>query len=203
MRYSNEGAFGLQGDTTPELCARWISAGSFYTFTRSHSTHDAIPQELYRWPEVARAARNALSLRYQLLPHLYTAFARMHACGGTVMRPAWWTVDDSVPSHADGPAMQEPVCRVPPGGGEGGGEVPQRLPEMAGELDQWLWGDSVMVTPVVHEGARERDVQVWLAAGACDCMHACMHSAAGRAAVSTRAATLSRSACMNVAPVFQ
>ena len=152
---------------------------------------------------MARAARNALSLRYQLLPHLYTAFARAHACGGTVMRPTWWTVDDSMPSHADGPAMPEPVCRVPAGGGEGGAEVPQRLPEMAGELDQWLWGDSVMVTPVVHEGERERDVQVRLAAGACDCMHACKNSAAGSAAVSTRAVISTRSTCINVATVFQ
>lgn len=172
----------LQESTTPELCARWISVGSFYTFTRSHSTHDAIPQELYRWPEVARAARNALSLRYQLLPHLYSALARTHACGGTVMRPTWWTTAASPGSHhgdsqppagrthsaqqsaggVGGDSMIS-LCGVPGRGGDGknGAEhTPLRVSEMAGELDQWLWGDSVMMTPVVHEGMRARDVQV-------------------------------------------
>ena len=98
----------VQGSTTPELCARWISVGSFYTFTRSHSSRHAIPQELYRWPEVARAARNALSLRYQLLPQLYTAFSRAHACGGTVMRPIWWSGGAHASCSACMCAMHQP-----------------------------------------------------------------------------------------------
>eukprot|EP00892_Ulva_mutabilis_P001883 jgi/Ulvmu1/11696/UM008_0106.1 len=167
---------GFMGSTTPELCARWISVGSFYTFTRSHSTHDAIPQELYRWPEVARAARNALSLRYQLLPHLYSALAHTHACGGTVMRPIWWTggsfgvrgdsgqhsrshPDTARPfwcatGHLNWVSSAEPgraSAQPPPGR--------MRRPD-EGEIDQWLWGDGVMVTPVVRQGARERDVQI-------------------------------------------
>lgn len=149
----------MQESTTPELCARWISAGSFYTFARSHSNRDAIPQELYRWPEVARAARNALSLRYQLLPYLYTAFARAHACGGTVMRPIWWTT-----GHSSG---RDSWC----GGGTGdrGTDLGSmghaaswrlRVTEISGEVDQWLWGDSVMVTPILYEGKRDRNVEV-------------------------------------------
>jgi hypothetical protein len=91
----------VQGSTWPELCARWISAGSFYTFSRNHNDIGGTPQELYRWPEVASAARNALSLRYQLLPYLNSQFARVHACGGTVMRPIWWNVpDDAVSTGA-------------------------------------------------------------------------------------------------------
>jgi len=86
------------------------------------------------------------------------------------MRPTWWTSTDSTGSH-HGDSSSPPgrtgadsilsVCGDSAGGDGGAEGTCLRVAEMAGELDQWLWGDSVMVTPVVHKGMRARDVQVW------------------------------------------
>lgn len=81
---------GFSGDTNEELCARWISAGAFYTFSRNHNTIGAAPQELYRWPSVAAAARTALGLRYRLLPYLYTSHYAATAWGGSVAKPVFF-----------------------------------------------------------------------------------------------------------------
>ncbi|EIE26263.1 hypothetical protein COCSUDRAFT_64412 [Coccomyxa subellipsoidea C-169] len=112
---------GFLGITTEELCARWISAGAFYPFARSHSDLTSGYQELYRWPKVTEAGRNALGLRYQLLPYLYTAFRHTAGHGCPLARPLFfgWPQDAT-----------------------------------ARDVDsQWLMGDSVLVTPVLDEGA--------------------------------------------------
>lgn len=90
---------GFQGDTTPELCARWAAMGAFYPFSRDHSDLHAGYQELYRWPEVARAGRQALALRYRLLPYLYTALRTAHATGAPIMRPLWMAFPGCQATH--------------------------------------------------------------------------------------------------------
>lgn len=114
-------------------------AGAFYTFSRNHNTLGAVPQELYQWPEVAAAARNSLSLRYSLLPYLFTLFALAHRDGGTVLQPLFWsTPQDMTARQAQG---------------------------------QWLWGTDVMVSPVLVERARAREVYLpegdWLCWAGC------------------------------------
>lgn len=47
-------------------------------------------QELYGWPKVAEAGRNALGLRYQLMPYLYTAFRHTAGHGCPLARPVFF-----------------------------------------------------------------------------------------------------------------
>ncbi|XP_074410899.1 lysosomal alpha-glucosidase isoform X1 [Zonotrichia albicollis] len=94
---------GFLGDTNEELCVRWTQLGAFYPFMRNHNDHGNRPQEPFVFSPPAQAAmRNALRLRYSLLPFLYTLFHRAHSAGETVARPLFlefptdpntWAVD--------------------------------------------------------------------------------------------------------------
>jgi alpha-glucosidase (family GH31 glycosyl hydrolase) len=64
-----------------------MQLGAFYPFSRNHNTIGARPQEPYLWESVARASRNALNIRYYLLPFYYTLFYQAHKFGATVVRP--------------------------------------------------------------------------------------------------------------------
>ncbi|KAL0030915.1 hypothetical protein WJX79_000844 [Trebouxia sp. C0005] len=91
---------GFLGNTTEELCGRWVSAGAFYPFARDHNTLGAAPQELYLWESVADAGRRAIKMRYQLLPHLYTAFHQANKLGTPVARPLWFAYPQDPATHA-------------------------------------------------------------------------------------------------------
>ncbi|ERE69027.1 lysosomal alpha-glucosidase-like protein [Cricetulus griseus] len=94
---------GFLGDTSEELCVRWTQLGTFYPFMRNHNDYKSKPQEPYRFSETAQQAmRKAFTLRYALLPYLYTLFHGAHIRGDTVARPLFlefpedpntWSVD--------------------------------------------------------------------------------------------------------------
>lgn len=113
---------GFQLNTTPELCARWVSMGAFYPFARSHSDRHSSRQELFLWPEVADAGRAALKQRYRLLPYIYTTMRKAHDTGAPAMRPLWMNFPEVAQTHLND--------------------------------RQFMFGDSLLVTPVLNEGAR-------------------------------------------------
>lgn len=68
-----------------------MELGAFYPFSRNHNTDDAIDQDpVALGPAVVDASRKALTVRYLLLPYLYTLFWHAHADGTTVARPLFF-----------------------------------------------------------------------------------------------------------------
>jgi alpha-glucosidase len=112
---------GFAGNTDEELCNRWMQLSAFFTFYRNHNVLGAISQEAYVWASVAKAAKDAMHIRFQLLPYIYTLMYQAHTTGSTVMRALAW-------------------------------EFPND-PSLASADRQFLLGPSIMVTPVLVQGA--------------------------------------------------
>ena len=79
---------GFVGEPDAELYARWFQLGSLLPYFRVHSAKDTGRREPWQFGEQVEAiARHALELRYQLLPYLYSTFARCTQDGMPIVRP--------------------------------------------------------------------------------------------------------------------
>ncbi|MGE0495515.1 MAG: TIM-barrel domain-containing protein [Vulcanimicrobiota bacterium] len=79
---------GFFGDCEAELFARWLEVAPFYPFMRTHSAFGTLRQEPWSFGEDTEAiAREAIGLRYRLLPYLYSLNHQAHSTGEPLMRP--------------------------------------------------------------------------------------------------------------------
>ncbi|MCW3047604.1 MAG: Alpha-glucosidase [Solirubrobacterales bacterium] len=79
---------GFAGHADAELFLRWMQYGALTPFCRNHSELGNADQYAWAWGDVVRdLVRDALRLRYRLLPYLYAAFVRAHETGAPVQRP--------------------------------------------------------------------------------------------------------------------
>lgn len=88
MAFSGVDVGGFAGEATPSLFARWITIGTFTPFFRVHKAYNQNASEPWTYGEdVESIARNYISLRYRILPYLYSAFYQSHVTGLPVNQP--------------------------------------------------------------------------------------------------------------------
>jgi oligosaccharide 4-alpha-D-glucosyltransferase len=131
LAYHNSDIGGYaRNETSPELYVRWMQFGTFCPIARAHGAGETVrgfPTEPWRFgPEAERICREFITLRYRLLPYLYTMAHDNFVSGMPLARPlSWLDPDDSV---------------------------------LANESSSYMWGDALLVSPVVTPGEMSKDV---------------------------------------------
>lgn len=120
---------GFIGGPSPELFVRWIQVGALTPFYRNHTAIETPPQEPWAFgKEVEAIARQAIELRYRMLPYLYSLFRESSRTGAPILRPLFWH------HQADTTAYR---------------------PEYE---HQFHLGEYLLAAPVTRDGARRQDV---------------------------------------------
>ncbi len=120
---------GFIGTPTAELYTRWIQAGVFTPFFRTHThinTPDQEPWSFGEWTE--DIVRNYIGMRYELLPYIYNEMRRASRDGTPFMRPLFYDFHDDPETFS---SRWE---------------------------HQFLAGSQILVAPVVHEGKQLKEV---------------------------------------------
>jgi alpha-glucosidase len=123
--YSGADTGGFMGNTNRELLLRWLAVSAFTPLMRNHTGNFTANQEAYQFGDPA-AFRSIISLRYRLLPYIYSEYMKAALTGDMYIKPLAFVFPG------------DPACRA--------------------IEDQLVVGDSVMITPIIKEGARERRV---------------------------------------------
>lgn len=76
----------------PELYTRWIEWGIFSPILRTHCTKDReIERRIWAYkPEYFNIMRNAIKLRYSLIPYIYTEARSAYDTGISILRPMYY-----------------------------------------------------------------------------------------------------------------
>ena len=101
-----------------ELYTRWLQYGVFQPIFRPHAQEDVASEPVFRSPAALALAREAIRLRYRLLPYNYTAAFDNNQTGLPLMRPLMY---------------EEPGN-----------------PELRELSSTYLWGNDILVSPVLE-----------------------------------------------------
>jgi alpha-glucosidase len=94
---------GFNDAPTAELFTRWLQAGVFYPFMRTHTMFGSPDQEPWSYGNEHEAInRRAIELRYQLLPYIYSAMHDAAESGIPAMRPLMLEYPDDEATYGVG-----------------------------------------------------------------------------------------------------
>jgi alpha-glucosidase len=103
---SNEGADigGFYGNApSAELFVRWVQNGVFQPRFSIHSVNgDNTVTEPWMYPQYTDLIRDAINLRYALMPYLYSLMAAAHETGEPIWRPVFHRFQDDPRCYGDG-----------------------------------------------------------------------------------------------------
>lgn len=91
--HSDLGGFAM-GKRDPDLYLRWLQMGVFNPIFRPHAGRD-IPSEPVYWDDTTKAiAREAIRLRYRMMPYNYKLAHETNETGMPLVRPVFFYDDD-------------------------------------------------------------------------------------------------------------
>lgn len=92
MPFAGADVGGFFGDPSKELLTRWYQTGIWYPFFRAHAHLDSRRREPWVPGEPFTSyIKDAIRLRYSLLPAFYTSFYESSTDGSPVMKPLYYS----------------------------------------------------------------------------------------------------------------
>ncbi|MDR0812149.1 MAG: glycoside hydrolase family 31 protein [Paludibacter sp.] len=118
------GGHQQRGDNDPELYLRWLQYGVFSPVFRTHATADPkIERRIWLFPNFEQM-RDAVELRYSLVPYIYTMARYCYDTGVSICRPMYYDYPEIDQAYrCDGQYMfgndilVAPVCKSDNGSG--------------------------------------------------------------------------------------
>ncbi|XP_023648457.2 sucrase-isomaltase, intestinal isoform X1 [Paramormyrops kingsleyae] len=125
ISYTGADICGFFKEAEYEMCLRWMELGAFYPYSRNHNGKGNRRQDPVAWnASFSESSHRILTIRYTLLPYLYTLMFEAHRQGNTVIRPllhefvrdrTTWSIDRQFlwgPALLITPAMEPGVTEV-------------------------------------------------------------------------------------------
>jgi alpha-glucosidase len=134
---------GFRGNSNAELFVRWMQYGTLTPFCRNHSEIGTVDQYAWAWGDtVLELVRDAIALRYRLLPYIYSAFVHATETGAPVQRPLIFDHQyDALVRDIDDEYLLGPDLLVAPV--TAAGQTARQVYLPAGDWYEWHTGQSV------------------------------------------------------------
>ena len=105
---------GFTANTTEDLLERWLQLGVFTPLMRNHSAQHTREQEIYRF-SIWEMMRGTLSVRYALIPYLYSELMLSALTDGLYFRPQAFDFPEArTACHVEDQLMLGTQCMIAP-----------------------------------------------------------------------------------------